>query len=365
MTARAARGVAVFLVLAGLLATWRIRQLREERSGLSAVITEPWEALDGAPWLKPNLREARVVLPDRPHRMEETRAHREGRGQKVHRTRSYLLNTNSMRLRGPEIGEKEGLRVIALGDSVTHGWGVSAAEAWPAVLERMLREEGLEAQVINAGVPANPLGVMARWCETQAPALAPDLVIWCRRSNLNGPQPSEEYLRALRQCQAAVDAPFLVVLPPVSSFDIFARSLRGGQSVWEAEGSSLTQAVGTLGISVRDLTPVFRDAQAGRGEFLEIEGETLNLVDRDNGESWLTTTIQRSPRGGELPEAVYALFESEPSLREALFFDEGHPDAEGFVVFAGALVADAITLLRGAGESDPPEPPPEAGDPPH
>jgi lysophospholipase L1-like esterase len=365
MKVRMARGIAVFLVVAGLAATWRVRQLREERSGLSEVITEPWEALDGAPWLRPNLDQARVVLPDRPHRMAETQAHREGRGQKVHRTRSYLLDTNSQRLRGPEIGEKRGLRVIALGDSVTHGWGVATAEAWPAVLERRLREEGLEAQVINAGVPANPLGVMARWCETQAPGLEPDLVIWCRRSNLVGPQPTEEYLRAIRRCQAAVDAPLLAVLPPISSFDLFARSRRGALTIWESEGQSLSAALAPLGIPVRELTPAFREGQVGRGEFLEIEGETLKLVDRDSGESWLTTTLQRGPRGGELPEAVYALFESEPSLREALFFDEGHPDAEGFEVFASAILDDALTLLRDADESDPPAPPPEAGDPPH
>jgi len=37
---------------------------------------------------------------------------------------------------------------------------------------------------------------------------------------------------------------------------------------------------------------------------------------------------------------IYTLFEAEPEVREALFFDEGHPDAEGFELFA-ATVADA------------------------
>jgi hypothetical protein len=40
-----------------------------------------------------------------------------------------------------------------------------------------------------------------------------------------------------------------------------------------------------------------------------------------------------------MDEAVYALFESEPEVREALFFDEGHPDAEGFTVFAESVAS--------------------------
>ena len=42
--------------------------------------------------------------------------------------------------------------IVALGDSLTAGWGVAPDEAYPAVLEARLRQEGFPYQVINAGV---------------------------------------------------------------------------------------------------------------------------------------------------------------------------------------------------------------------
>jgi acyl-CoA thioesterase I len=43
-------------------------------------------------------------------------------------------------------------RVVFLGDSLTAGLGLDEDQAYPAVVERELREEGLSVQVINAGV---------------------------------------------------------------------------------------------------------------------------------------------------------------------------------------------------------------------
>jgi acyl-CoA thioesterase-1 len=42
--------------------------------------------------------------------------------------------------------------VVALGDSLTAGLGVSADEAWPALIEARLRREGYPYRVVNAGV---------------------------------------------------------------------------------------------------------------------------------------------------------------------------------------------------------------------
>ena len=46
----------------------------------------------------------------------------------------------------------EPMRLLALGDSLTAGYGVAADAAFPAQLERALRAEGYDVTVLNAGV---------------------------------------------------------------------------------------------------------------------------------------------------------------------------------------------------------------------
>lgn len=43
-------------------------------------------------------------------------------------------------------------RIVALGDSLTAGLGLPREDAYPAVLQRKLREAGIELEVVNAGV---------------------------------------------------------------------------------------------------------------------------------------------------------------------------------------------------------------------
>jgi acyl-CoA thioesterase I len=43
-------------------------------------------------------------------------------------------------------------RVVALGDSITAGYGIRQTEAYPALLEKKLRENGYTFEVTNAGV---------------------------------------------------------------------------------------------------------------------------------------------------------------------------------------------------------------------
>src|ERR1700752_3829528 len=42
--------------------------------------------------------------------------------------------------------------IVALGDSLTAGFGVAPEEAWPALVEARLRREGYPFRVVNAGV---------------------------------------------------------------------------------------------------------------------------------------------------------------------------------------------------------------------
>ncbi len=59
----------------------------------------------------------------------------------------------SFRGKAPTAKRPGWIRIVCIGGSTTYGHGVSAEEAWPAALERALRQKGLAAEVINAGVP--------------------------------------------------------------------------------------------------------------------------------------------------------------------------------------------------------------------
>lgn len=49
-------------------------------------------------------------------------------------------------------------RIVALGDSLTSGRGIGEAQAYPAVLQERLEENGYHYQVINAGVSGDTSG---------------------------------------------------------------------------------------------------------------------------------------------------------------------------------------------------------------
>ncbi|MFH1279940.1 MAG: GDSL-type esterase/lipase family protein [Candidatus Eisenbacteria bacterium] len=100
----------------------------------------------------------------------------------------FTVSTNRLGLRGPEVGEKRGFRVLAIGNSCTFGMGVQDGETWPARLEAILQERtGTEAEVINAGVPGYTSFQGLRYLEERGLDLEPDLVIACFGFNDSDP----------------------------------------------------------------------------------------------------------------------------------------------------------------------------------
>lgn len=56
-------------------------------------------------------------------------------------------------LSGPLVGKNETLpKIVAFGDSLTAGLGVSSEDSYPAQLEKHLQERGFHYEVVNAGV---------------------------------------------------------------------------------------------------------------------------------------------------------------------------------------------------------------------
>src|SRR5574341_1204733 len=66
--------------------------------------------------------------------------------------------------------------IVAMGDSLTVGFGVAAEESYPALLERKLKGSGYDYMVINAGINGEKSGeALGRINEILS--LHPDIVI--------------------------------------------------------------------------------------------------------------------------------------------------------------------------------------------
>ena len=138
------------------------------------------------------------------------------------------------------------------------------------------------------------------------------------------------YRQHVQRCQDAVGVPVVAVLHPTSAFDL--RALREA----DREGTELKRL---LDIPVLDLNPPFRAAAQGRGHTLRV-GSQLELLDPSG------QVIASGPAEGDnLPGAIYAAFEDDEEVREALFFDGAHPDVEGQVLYATEVAALLETLL--------------------
>lgn len=83
-------------------------------------------------------------------------------------------------LAGAEPVDAASARIVVLGDSLTAGYGLAAGDAFPARLEAALKAEGIDAQVINAGVSGDTTAAGLRrldWALAAGPDGPPDALI--------------------------------------------------------------------------------------------------------------------------------------------------------------------------------------------
>jgi acyl-CoA thioesterase I len=74
------------------------------------------------------------------------------------------------------------LTIVALGDSLTEGYGVDESQSYPALLEARLQKEGFPCTVINAGISGETSsGLLSRI--NRVLLLKPDIVILCTGAN--------------------------------------------------------------------------------------------------------------------------------------------------------------------------------------
>jgi acyl-CoA thioesterase-1 len=74
------------------------------------------------------------------------------------------------------------ITIVALGDSLTEGYGVEDHNAYPALLEVRLRKTGVSCTVVNAGISGETSsGLLSRI--DRVLSLKPDIVILCTGAN--------------------------------------------------------------------------------------------------------------------------------------------------------------------------------------
>ncbi len=306
--------VALAAVGAGAWITWQ----RHQQRVVSDVVTRrAAEIGPGAQQLIPNLTGADLVALDRPHNPEELRR---GDRQRFKRRRPFRVDTNRWGTRGPDFSvPATGYRVVAVGDSVTFGWGVKGTDAWPA---RLAKELGVE--VINCGWPSADPRQLMKWVRLHARRLDADLVLFTQRPEPGPEGPSDGWAAELKGVAAAI-APIKmgVIFPPVGTFDPV------GSRVWKIE-----QRVGTAKLAplpVLELTGIFRAALPLPGVRGELSPRLQKVLRMPGGQVLLSTP---APDGDRLAQKIIDLFDNDPKIREPLFFDGGHPDEQGYRLFA-------------------------------
>src|ERR1700761_9290573 len=61
------------------------------------------------------------------------------------------------------------LRIVAVGASNTQGWYVGKQGAYPAKLQALLKARGVDAEVVNAGIPFETTSGMLRRIDSDVP----------------------------------------------------------------------------------------------------------------------------------------------------------------------------------------------------
>ena len=108
-------------------------------------------------------------------------------------------NPDASRSVAPATPDVEAIRIVVLGDSLSAGMGLPESEAFPALVEERLRDEGFPVEVINAGVSGDTsAGGLSRldWVLRSGPDI---LVVELGANDALRGQPLENTERNLRE----------------------------------------------------------------------------------------------------------------------------------------------------------------------
>ena len=252
------------------------------------------------------------------------------------------------------------IRVVAFGDSIPYGWGLSGAESYPAILKGMLDESHSEREVavINAGIPGNT--VVLGWQRLRRDVLRwkPHVVLigfGLNDVNLARSIYDERRERALQgrltpigRLKAALRSS---VLWSTVVDTLKGRPRGGGVSV---EVDEVPKALlprtsrNVFELAVRDMVQRIRRRKA-RAVLLTMTPVSRRFLGQAGGGGQLSELIthynaiirREAERSGSLLIDVHGCMSSRPDVESFIGWDGVHLNAEGQEVLA-QIIHDAL-----------------------
>ncbi len=92
---------------------------------------------------------------------------------------SYTAHISSQGIRNPVVGPKPKgtIRVLAVGDSFTFGWGNDPAHTWVSLVESVAQASGQKVEIINAGMPGADIDTYGGLCRLYADRFGADIIV--------------------------------------------------------------------------------------------------------------------------------------------------------------------------------------------
>ncbi len=345
------------LVVASVVVAYALYAWLVPQPSAGPLISDPIFYINSQGWpqVKPDLRDARCVIPGRPHPLP-FRGDEAEYASRITKRIEHRCSTNSVGNRGVEeyslVPPPGVTRVVTVGDSITFGYGVADHETYPATLERLLQSHG-QYQVINGGFHGADSHKALYHLEHEFLPLNPAIVVICVGVNDTVAVPEHTFpdqlrlklpddrhqqmvegltsnlAEMIRLCRGA-GARVVLMVPPANSFFPFP-------DVFELT-EEVRRAAQTHRVPLVDLEQAFREREMTDGVVLHTQATEQTLIRYVDGSPENLLTVQVDPdRYQFVSDEVYAYLDRKP-VDMALAFDGSHPNAEGARLIAELLV---------------------------
>jgi lysophospholipase L1-like esterase len=160
---------------------------------------------------------------------------------------AFTSSINSFGIRDHEypLAKRAQYRIIAIGDSLTYGWGVELDDSWVKLVEGYLRARRYDVELLNLGIPGAYPPVYADIAERAVPLLKPDIVLLAVPQGDDFTQSlvihRQDAIASEQAASKEAPTPFLARLFP--HFFYFREQMRAPQQVqdtWVRQAAELT-----------------------------------------------------------------------------------------------------------------------------